>query len=294
MNTDTHLVTAYVGPQVTKNGSRLAHLYREGKRWSVGIVYQERFPELPHGLGEKLMADPIIPGSAPEYDAAKIQGVLQSCPPFTITTEVTPDNKHTKSIVEILGTTGVAAPQNTVAAGRVFTSAIEGMEFNALSEDEVRELIDEIGQETYWKAEVALTHYASLAAKEDLANVEAAVFGAIWRDINDQYRTARPALLTPVEKASGPQYPDPMVIYNGERADFLQHLADQHSQITDADRALDICKQLGIDKTADNADGRVDQAKRVWLFVDLVAVYMVNEQEAIRLVNDLFPEDVPF
>jgi hypothetical protein len=299
MADNTEKVIAYVGPQVSSKGARCVHLYPEmakGARFRCATVYEERFDELPYGIGKQLMTDEIIPGSAPEMEPAKSQGILQYCAPFHIEIELKPDGvSKTKNLVRVIGPVTASVDAGSVPAGRAFEQALEGLEFHELDKVTVTDQVSSIGTETYWKMSEAIAMF--YVAAETLSipeHLHETVFLAIWRDINDQYRVVRPALLRPCEHEVS--YMDGNQIFIGERADFLKDVADQHPNIEDATEAKVICAKLDIAGSSEESAERVEQATQVWLYATLVGKpFNIPPDDAASYVLAAMPlDDLPF
>jgi len=300
-------VIAYVGPQVSSKGDRLVHLYPEipgGAKYHCATVYEEKFDLLPYGLGEQLERAQIISGGAPEMAAAKIQGILQSCAPFVVQTYNKTDGSKTKNIASIGAPASKQVSASSVPAGRAHQSIAEELEFQALDEDVIDDQAQAIGLETDIKMRTAIHVFAdALAYSEsmdtpiEVLSVQTAVFNAIWRDINDQYRIVRPALLTVPEVAEFTQLaPDSKAILSGDRGNFLDDVASQHPYIEDIEHAKIICELLDISGSSEEASDRVTQAERIWLYATLVnKPYSLDDESSVAVALSVIQADeIPF
>ncbi len=296
-------VIAYVGPQITSKGDRLVHLYPEirgGAKWSCAIVYEEKFDMLPYGLGEQLMRAEIIAGSAPEMAVAKTQGILQSCAPFSIQTYNKADGSKTKNIASIGAPDSKQISASSVPAGRAHQPVAEELEYLSIPLDVVSQQAREIAEETIAKMQVAVHYYASTYDFMDMVKddaIKVAVFNAMWRDINDQYRIVRPALLTVPEKSESSQYaPDGGVILNGARGDFLDDVANQHPSIENAEHTKIICELLDITGSSEEAGYRVVQAEQIWLYATLVnKPYSLDDESSVAFaLSAIQADEIPF
>lgn len=297
-------VIAYVGPQTAgKDNDRCVHLYPDipgGARYHCATVYEERFDELPYGIGEEMMTAPVLPGTAPTPEQAKSQGIFQPCAPFVIQTWVREDGAKTKKLAHILGPDVKATPEHSVPAGRSLQQAVQGLEWNPVPLEEVSNQFAVIVAETMKKVKTleAFFDFDALEEDDDAPTNgfewNKFLFSLAWRDANDQYRVVRPALLAP-KLAEESQDPDPYAILDGERALFLQDVAEQHKHIESDDEAKRICKIVGITGSAEEAKLRLSQARRIWLFADLVnEPYNASEAIAAELANNAYPDEVPF
>lgn len=306
-------IIAYVGPQTSSASQRCVHLYPDlpgGARYHCATVWEERFNELPYNLGEKLMKDPIIPGTAPSPETAKTQGIWQPCPPFGITTWMDDDGKKTKKLAEIMGPTTIGAPAHSVPAGRSLEQAVQGLEWNPVPLEEVRDQFAVIAAETMAKLDT-LQEFFDLNWIENHTDDDDDEtpqppwqpdhwewnkfrFSLAWRDANDQYRVVRPALLAPAI-VHEPELPDASIIENGSRSDFLEDVASQHAGITDEEHAKILCQAIGIKASAEEGKARAKQAKRIWLFATLCgAPFFMNKDDAKEIASRAYPEEVPF
>lgn len=292
-------VIGYVGPQLGgEDGvTRCVHLYPDmpgGAQYHCATVWEERFPELPFGIGDKMLTDKPLAGSAPTMQNALATQDFQPCPPFVIEVMVKnmPDGsvKHTKKFAGVVGDAESVANRAAQTQGRtagIPADDVGSMKFSPIPYDDAKNLMGEIASETALIfGEVIDACRRTFGDVKTSDNFWDEVVKAIWYTASKQYMVLRPHYAKEAESADGFNPADSWATILGGTADtFLDDVANCHPKIYDADEAKSLFSKLGVVAAPKDAAGRLALAKRAWILVDLMDRHSVGEAEAIALAN---------
>jgi hypothetical protein len=307
--TQPETITGYVGPQTGgKSGkSRCVHLYTDTLGWHVCTVWEEDFDQLPFGIGDQMMSNPTIFGTAPAREKAKQDEVLQSCPAFDILVYVEPQPDGSivrkKKLAEVIGPAGVASARESQARGRtagVPAEDVGNLEFNPVEHVVVYDLARSIATENSRKlravldivsAELGDFLEAQRGSGKDIDIGEESFryyAGLVYRDVSKAYEVIRPAYLAQREAGvSSEWFKDSVIdtIEYGKPETFLVDVANAHPLLVDEDHARILLKEVGATGVPKDAVGRLNLAEKVWLYVELVSRFNFSKTVAKQMVG---------
>jgi hypothetical protein len=119
-----------------------------------------------------------------------------------------------------------------------------------------------------------------------------AIYRGISYDFNRHWPTVRGSQLKSANVFDLLEEPLQAII-DGEPETFLNDMAVLNPLLVDADHAKATLQIVGETGISTSGDERAEQAKKVWLFIDLVSKYGIDRTTAISMVNDGL-EQIPF
>jgi hypothetical protein len=163
---------------------------------------------------------------------------------------------------------------------RLLAGDVSGLQL-LLAEELAIGLQEDIGQQDDEQFVVETT----LALQEQVFRSASFEFAKLWPSV-------RGALVSNADDA-GPLDALWMALQEVEEDGFLDTLADVHPLIIDGDFAKALLKALGETGIKKDADGRVLQAKKVALFIELTSRHGLDKSLAKAMVDQAY-EQIPF
>jgi len=293
-------IMGWVGISKTSKDDMLIYLYDSNPALEYAIVnlYEEDFEKMPPHFGKALMAAVDKEGvneflqAAPKKSEAQAKGWLREIePPFHVMVHKkkinwgqTGDLASGKPAVQ-MALAGQVAQQawagpltgKQLGLASELVKDVVGLQW-ALAIETVDGFMEAIGTDT-----IEPELYANLVepvfrgASFDFAKVWPSVRGAVM------VSTDEAASLDGLFKA----------VHETEPEKLFDLLADKHSMILDAGFAKIIFKTLGMTSLKPRADGRVEQAKKAVMYIELTTRHGLEKEVAIEAVNNAF-DQIPF
>lgn len=295
-------IGAYYGELgLTSEGDALLYMYdmNPGLQWVIAVEYEDKFNTLPEPM--KSAVDDLIQKDAvnkylknPTKAEAERDGKLVLLEtPFTVF--VRKKGKRVEWQTMRAGGAGEQAEQaaSGLAAGTYVWEPLTDEQTELakqLAKDVVEiqwilahETLDSLAEDT-GADEIKMDMYATMA--EHVYRSASYDFAKLWPTVRGSYVAPVSDGLDAVDVWLG-------AIKETPADDFLETLAEYHPLIIDADFAKVVLKSLGETGIKPDAEGRVLQAKKVFLFIELTSRHGLSKGMAKTMVDQAY-DQIPF
>lgn len=293
----------WIGPQVSSNGDLLIHCYdtNERTRYAVATIYEEDFEKLPKSIAPVLeqrikVGDIDKSGQRLDREKAKQDDYFSVVvPPWKVYVsgkKVVWDYMDGKlELPAQLQASPQASKAGSIAGAYVWVPLVDEQlhNYGQLASDEV-----DLAATLFRLCQDAVAEMD--VADEHRHDVLMALFRHTGYNVDKMWPTVRGSMIEPVESdgfdMSATLDDQIEAVKNGSPEDFLDTVAE-HPLITDANHAKAVLKAVGESGIAKAPSDRLIQAKKAWLYTDMVSKLGMGKELAVSLTSQAF-DQIPF
>lgn len=282
----------------TSSGDMIVFLYdmNPGLKWVIAVVYEEDFHRLPEPL--KTLVDEAVAAeriderlqNPTKADAESWDKLELFDPPFTAM--VGKGKKIDWSTVKV-GATGEANDVGIPVGPYVWEPMTPGQAGLA------SKLAQDVATLSWMIADEVLEEFAEFVGEDSLpedmyADMIPAVHRSASFEFSKLWPSVRGSLVRPAEDAfDGTLDALVVAVQEVEEGEFLATLVAHHPLLIDEDFAKVVLKTVGEKGIKKDVDGRVLQAKKAALYIELTSRHGLGKDVAVAIVEQVY-EQIPF